>query len=1562
MPKRTLAIIILILILTSHFDAILHLRAHEEEIDALTALRRIEEELEKGRIPSGSITEANFIIPKGFPVELAKKLWLFLAQLVSTGCSENEVRRAIIDANDTLRLPTRISYELKNYTIILSYDGARIIRGNDGGVSVEIPYKVVDGLGRDVDVSSIKYESNGTNLFHVLRRYPKRRTYLVRAIDLDAYTFTFIDLRTGEIFNKTVRMNIGFFSNLSYFGSESFIVAVPGHFEETHEAIESQVSEFRVLLPAYDPLVVDTSISPTRVEVGDVISVSARIRNPQDVKNFKVLLGIKLSDEDAFEIWVPPPRIISGYSGQPIYLHLRPKRPGVYQVTIYFAVVEPKNLDVVFWNGGKTVTYTVTVLPDASRLRVEVEAEALAKFANITITLVNSGGQEARDVKLLVTGDIEKKELEVGRVWHTWKGNVITRLLFPIARLNVTAVYHDLNSKRHTTSLLTTISTTNFVTPEEWRTYLVEVPEHEETKRVFVPSYQGATYVKLYLMKNCLAPSTSFFDGLSFIPISPNGFTLTLENVSNVAEIFSRLPEVRYMLLDVKPDFLYERVLREDEVKKLFHINEDERLEPNKIPGGYEVKLLKEEVLNQSEIVTVDDDFYEKLKHNNWEEDDYKYEDIRVKRWDLDKATIKVSHGKTIELIYHPLACQGDLVKGVLVKNYAARDMAYELEILHGPISGASLGKGVFSIQAHGSIPLNVVQLESMDYPIFIRLKYQGKVVATLHVFAAGRVSEFWSGFWDGIKEKLPGIIVTATLMVILAIPTHGGSLLAYVKDLLASAVIPSLLVAGAASNIREILEAYSAYTKIGQVAEELGGFSQRAAYAGYLNAYSFFQGLRNRIKEKQGYVVGSMALDLLADVTIRDLLIVFGREDAREYEKGKALGRLVGAALSLVTYVGIYYKFLSNGPKLLSLRGQIKEILKGVYNWITPPLWDVGVVAGKLTAREIAASLAFSEESDDFKQRLNEIKDDEGSLSSLVEFTGRFLDDALDVSSRLGLSECAFLGLLWTYGKCGLSEEAWGKFIQAIESIGGKSKRCADGLLSSIYGMEGDEVKRIVLEVVLKLVELSPEELEGLGKLLTAGVGIKEIEIVLEETGGLKGLLDGTKEFDFGTKPHKVTLKRGEGGTLHIGEGNKVEPGTYVVRVYWEYGEKNGVMEFPVKKNVESYQISIPKEQADRVLDQIGSDRAEILITKAELFDYRSFFPREFIVGGKKIMLDLFNNEMKVDGITYKFSADQGVHIGKICVDAEFEGKNIGGKNLVLSLYQDGGVRIRYGETPIPVEWIRIDEGLNLMEIRYDGHTAEYSFNLKPLDAQKGRISYEIAVEGKGLIGLKERLFRLLGHDALRELENRIEDANEERRDVLFVRFDNGKIAYCRNKELEVYIPSGAGKITEIEIVPFKELSNLKKCAARVLEDPPSKELKGDLGEAIVKEKFTDDILTEISRRTGIPKDQLVVEHLGKRGEPDFEVKVKGTGERVTVIEVKYVGNPENIKEFGDQLNAARIEIENRFNNPEWTAPYGVVVVVAWPAKDIIEDEPYPPMVGSYKNPYIEYLSREGS
>ncbi|MCX8183064.1 MAG: hypothetical protein N3F08_01390 [Crenarchaeota archaeon] len=246
------------------------------------------------------------------------------------------------------------------------------------------------------------------------------------------------------------------------------------------------------------------------------------------------------------------------------------------------------------------------------------------------------------------------------------------------------------------------------------------------------------------------------------------------------------------------------------------------------------------------------------------------------------------------------------------------------------------------------------------------------------------------------------------------------------------------------------------------------------------------------------------------------------------------------------------------------------------------------------------------------------------------------------------------------------------------------------------------------------------------------------------------------------------------------------------------------------------------------------------------------------------------------------------------------------------------------------------------------------------------GRHFYEIPLEGDQKYYLKEKLFRLLGYDALREFETRIsKDVSEDERVVLLVHFDNGKVAYCGNEQFEVHIRQGAKSITSMEIVAFKEITGLKRLALRVLENPIDTNVKGLLGEKIIDEKFMDQILDEVSRKSGIPKEEMVIKHRGEKmkgeGGPDFVLKRKGTNEIVTVLEVKYVSDPKDIGDFEDRLNEAARQVKGYLADPEWASPYGVTVVIAWPPEQILNDEPCPPIVGIYKNPCIEFFSREG-
>lgn len=66
-----------------------------------------------------------------------------------------------------------------------------------------------------------------------------------------------------------------------------------------------------------------------------------------------------------------------------------------------------------------------------------------------------------------------------------------------------------------------------------------------------------------------------------------------------------------------------------------------------------------------------------------------------------------------------------------------------------------------------------------------------------------------------------------------------------------------------------------------------------------------------------------------------------------------------------------------------------------------------------------------------------------------------------------------------------------------------------------------------------------------------------KAMEAILS-SGGWEVVVN---EFDFREKPRRVTLKRGEGYILRLGKGNELSSGTYIAKIYWERGEKKGVI-----------------------------------------------------------------------------------------------------------------------------------------------------------------------------------------------------------------------------------------------------------------------------------------------------------------------------------------------------------------------------------------------------------------
>jgi hypothetical protein len=196
-------------------------------------------------------------------------------------------------------------------------------------------------------------------------------------------------------------------------------------------------------------------------------------------------------------------------------------------------------------------------------------------------------------------------------------------------------------------------------------------------------------------------------------------------------------------------------------------------------------------------------------------------------------------------------------------------------------------------------------------------------------------------------------------------------------------------------------------------------------------------------------------------------------------------------------------------------------------------------------------------------------------------------------------------------------------------------------------------------------------------------------------------------------------------------------------------------------------------------------------------------------------------------------------------------------------------------------------------------------------------------------------------------------------------VQFDNGKVAFCGNKELRIDVHVGVKSITSIEIVAYKDLTGLKRLAANTLTDPENTYWKGMLGEAIAKEELINDLLETASKRSGVPKKKIEVEwrgekELGKKV-PDLVMKNTETGKRIIIMEVKYVGDPENVKDFENRIAEAREEIIRYLNDERWRADHGAIVIISWPPEWILADVLYPTRVGKFNNPYIEWVSRKG-
>jgi hypothetical protein len=833
----------------------------------------------------------------------------------------------------------------------------------------------------------------------------------------------------------------------------------------------------------------------------------------------------------------------------------------------------------------------------------------------------------------------------------------------------------------------------------------------------------------------------------------------------------------------------------------------------------------------------------------------------------------------------------------------------YGLEVFAGPMR-APPERRTINVPAFGSTPLQLVQLEDMEYPIFISLKYGDRVIATLQVsFRSGELPVFWRGFWDGFASKGLGIVATCGIMIVV------GFVLPPKWAAAASLIV---LVTGIAMNIAEVwtdvhnaLVTMDSLNGLADVCEGRAKEFNEIGMTQHANELSeLAQTFRLEARDIDDNLLSNVFSNLALDVSWDEIRLAFGLREQpstrdKDYRVGYATGRIVGAIASCAAYVTTFYAVVNRiraeriGGKPLSVKDALRIVGRGIYNWITPAIWDAVMLKLKPSFHKATDLLLGNKYSrklgdiiGDLVERINNPLVVENTLETVSRLSKHVLENVPSRESSGRILDAISM-IIEHYSPEEL-EEKGGAIARSIVSIWIKD---GDGAVESLNGwlsINLEDVAKIdALEKVL--LEIGEDAVKGvglkIGNIIDSYLNIRGrcgeevakafLSKVLKYPNQLEEILAKLYAFDFGKEPHRVTLKKGKPHSLGLGE--KIKPGTYVVRICWEHDGKSGVMEFPIVKDVESDTISIHGDQVDNVLDQMGKSEAQVLITKVELFDYMLFFPTKFFVENKEIGIDLIDNEIKINERHYKFKPKTRVWEGRIRVDVELEGKNIEGKNLVLSFYEGGEVRIGYVGGHFPVRKIDVEATINLMRIKYLGSNGEekvgeYAFNLKSLGEQMGKTLCEVVVEGQTSIKLKERLFRLLGYDALEELKERVgNDVTEDRRVILLVYFDNNRVAYCGNKRLEVRVPSEARSITFVEIVAYKEFDALGQSAIKFLEDPDNVDYEGKLGEEYVKAYLKDGIKEKASKVFEVPTEELEVKMKETQEGPDFYVYHKG-------------------------------------------------------------------------------------
>ncbi|MBO3798538.1 MAG: hypothetical protein JTT13_06695 [Candidatus Brockarchaeota archaeon] len=1180
MMKRVTGILLILILLAAENPVILVNLGGAGEQPASVELDTLIREIELGIPPEGPLSDREFIMPEGVSMDDVKNLWRYAASFVSHGADDNDIRTAFSSLMESVRLPD--AARVGNESFQIRYDKAYVKRNGFGAVLIHIPIDVP--LFRTLPACFHVYSRAIGGKQHLVYNVTETRWYKIRRRIEGLYNITYMDLETGEAHSVLSSLSLGVYPEfgiaggsaqpsfpsflLKYFpeyanlttippgtmidfsrSTPSFLVAVPGHYEDIDVLIPEHEENFRVLFPAYDPVwlsgwLVEASLSSSSVETGDILEVSY-VATPLyiDPEEQPLNATLTLHYPDGFEPLDDARRVLNNTQTQGCF-KLKAIAPGTYILTLKL----DGNAFFPGWPPPDEVTYTVNVVgPESPRVEVSLEGgEPFFKHVNITVRLENKGAGEALNTVLEFTGDVEPLSLSVGSIpaCETWIRMVTLKLRSEVASIRARAIFFDSSGNKYVSEGFTTVVSPAYVVPEHFEEYTLRVPEHFEKRRVFVPGYEGYTHVKIYHPYSAFEIPGSFtisFQGLileaegvkvytSFLPIADEGFELRVIpkevtlNIYGDVLVGPLIPvqglqttvPVKYVVKSVMPAF-EEKLVRENEAKSILNVTGCGEIVA---PEGYKVTLASKRVVRKP--LWVDTSAYRRLQQEDFgriREGCYWYEDGNKEEWPSSDAILELTplerelYANRIILLYHPLQetpLESSLIRGIWLRNYATQDIDYTFTVEPVTLPPGKSESTILKAEKACCKELSILLFSNTTF--WIRLRKGDRLVAEL--FLPRVLSppfplslQWWRGFILGLINRSDRIMVNMMML---------GTVAMVPRELM-----PVIAVA------LTFLKAYQVYNQRGEIFNATTALRNLTAmgliYSGMATGYrlqgkhgfaAICDNLSQTFLSKAGEVASDLGLRLVMDVKLEEVKTALGWKNAGEYEQGYATGKIVGAMIEAVTYAAtfatIYHEF-STARDMLTMAGQsgrisassvLKRFAQGLYAWVTPAIWDLAETGmkfgawlkGKLTLPDVLRLIFAGQVSKDFGENVEKALKtlpDGGEPEEIAKRASNIVDR---VTSDKGVPESIATRILSILGRMGeeyVGREDTAKTIveawKRVSKLEAWKKGGEPGkLLMDWLGSLEKKGLGEALYALQKSMGLGDEELNSIGKALT--------------------------------------------------------------------------------------------------------------------------------------------------------------------------------------------------------------------------------------------------------------------------------------------------------------------------------------------------------------------------------------------------------------------------------------------------------------------------------------------